>query len=242
MLWEASPVMSTLCLCGLAACGGRSPSRGPKLSPWSRRHRWPPVARHTGRSALPPRGPWGRVNTDLNQCPRRAAWHHEIHWPPCMTQTQTVRKVTVAQHRYSGEIQEWMREMMSTGAVISSNHREFNSCLNNEARMHGSSLLWQWVTHSITFMFIHECRNKPPHLSLTAALICEFTLNGNIYYRLQEEKLLLEWQLLKLNIFQIITLKVNTFINFHQLQDTSVRTKTGISPHLTLNFLRAISI
>lgn len=134
MLWEASPVMSTLCLCGLAACGGRSPSRGPKLSPWSRRHRWPPVARHTGRSAPPPRGPWGRVNTDLNQCPRRAAWHHEIHWPPCVTQTQTVRKVTVAENRFSGEIQEWM--LMSTGAVISSNHREFNSCLYAELLSH----------------------------------------------------------------------------------------------------------
>lgn len=81
-IWSCSPVMSTLCWCGPAACGGRSPSRGPTLWPWSRRHRWPPAARRTGRSEPPPRGPWGRVNTDLSQCPRRAAWRHESHWPP----------------------------------------------------------------------------------------------------------------------------------------------------------------
>lgn len=94
-VWSCSPVMSTLCWCGPAAYGGRSLSRGPTLWPWSRRHRWPPAARHTGRSAPPPRGPWGRVNTDLSQCPRRAAWRHESHWPPWEETTKTASQVWV---------------------------------------------------------------------------------------------------------------------------------------------------
>ena len=81
-VWRCSPVMSTLCWCGPAACGGRSPSRGPTLSPWSRRRRSPPAGHRTGRSAPPPRGPWARVNTDPSRCPRRAVWRHESHWPP----------------------------------------------------------------------------------------------------------------------------------------------------------------
>lgn len=95
-VWSSSPVMSRLYWCGPAVCGGRSPSPGPKLWPWSRRHRWPPAAHRTGRSALPPHGPWGRVNTDLSQCPRRVAWRHENHWPPWEKQTQQSKRQWVA--------------------------------------------------------------------------------------------------------------------------------------------------
>lgn len=81
------PVMSRLCWCGPAVCGGRSPSRGPTLWPWSRRHRWPPFYRRTGRSAPPPHGPWARVNTDRSRYPRRAVWRPESHWPPWESHT-----------------------------------------------------------------------------------------------------------------------------------------------------------
>lgn len=108
-VWSCSPVTSTLCWCGPAACGGRSLSQGPTLWPWSRRHRWPPAARRTGRSAPPPHGPWGRVNTDLSRCPRRAAWRHENHWPPWegTRHRNTTSQVFIAEQHVLRDSQRW---------------------------------------------------------------------------------------------------------------------------------------